>query len=259
MISAIDDLHRQIQLTYPAHRIVSLVPSITKTLIDLGLQDRLVGVTKFCDDPIEITKQIQKIGGTKNPNIEFIYSLQPDLILANKEENREEDILYLQQFFQVYISDTKTIDDALRTISHLGILTSIDTKFLIEKIIEKQSTLLDLKTFCKAKKVAYLIWKNPYMVAASDTFIHHMLETLGFQNVFQQSSRYPIVELNELLALDIDFIFLSSEPYPFKPLEIEIFKPNRALLVDGKAFSWYGSQLLESFSYFHALIQELKK
>jgi iron complex transport system substrate-binding protein len=108
-------------------------------------------------------------------------------------------------------------------------------------------------------KVVYLIWKNPYMVVANDTFIQNMLKICGFENLFIHLNRYPQVEESELKDLKTDFIFLSSEPYPFNELAVSSFLPKRAVLVDGKAFSWYGSYLLESFDYFHALIHDLNK
>ncbi len=261
MITLIDQLGYKLEFEKRPCRIVCLVPSISKTLIDLGIGERLVGITKFCNDPKQLTDGIIKIGGTKNPNIEKIISLSPDLIICNKEENRQEDILLLKsRKIHVYISEVITLEDSNRMIQDMGlILDRIEQANSLVKKIEHNFNTKMPSSKVLPYKVVYLIWKNPYMVVANDTFIQNMLKICGFDNIFIHLYRYPQVEESEMKDLKTDFIFLSSEPYPFNELEVSSFLPKRAVLVDGKAFSWYGSYLLESFDYFHALIHDLNK
>lgn len=261
MITLIDQLGYELEFEKRPRRIVCLVPSISKTLIDLGIGDRLLGITKFCNDPILITATIPKIGGTKNPNIEKIISLCPDLIICNKEENRQEDILLLKsKNIPVYISDIISLEESNQMIKDMGVIldNTLEANKLVEKIGYNFNTkMLPIRVL--PYKIVYLIWKNPYMVVANQTFIQSMLKLCGFENLFLGMERYPQISETALMELKSDFIFLSIEPYPFNETDVCDFLPNRAVLVDGKAFSWYGSYLLQSFDYFHALIHQLNK
>lgn len=242
---------RELQCEKPPSRIVSLVPSLTELLVDMGLGDRIVGVTKFCVHPQEIKKQATIIGGTKTLKNEVIIGLQPDLIIANKEENNKAQVDELCEHYTVYITDIKSTIDTLEFVSDLESIFNIATG-----IKESISQSLPEAIF-NNESVLYFIWKNPWMSIGGDTYIHHILEYLGLRNVLGDQLRYP--ELN-LSTVDrrIDYIFLSSEPFPFKEehkLELEkLFPKAKVLLVDGEAFSWYGSRILHLDHYFQSLI-----
>lgn len=251
-----DQLKRIVPVDFPPKRVISLVPSQTELLYDLGLREEVVGITKFCIHPESWFRTKTRIGGTKQLNLERIESLQPDLIIGNKEENDKEQMEYLASKFPVWLSDITTFESAMDMIRQLGELVdkSLEAEHLIQQIIHKKNAYNKPST---PQKVAYFIWRKPYMVAANDTYIHEMLQLYGATNVFEHLSRYPEIDLELLVSMDVDAVFLSSEPYPFKNKHLEEFKavcPNADIvLVDGELFSWYGSRMLKAFSYFEQL------
>ena len=257
----VDQLNREINLDKSPCRIVSLVPSQTELLVDLGLGDKLVGITKFCIHPKKTIKSITKIGGTKNFNLERIRSLNPDLIIANKEENEETKLKELMKEFPVWISDIKDLDEALNMIEQVGTITGkgeIANK-LSKTISERFNQLASISK--TKKRILYLIWKNPYMSVNKDTFIHDMINKCGWENACPDTKkRYPELSIEEIIKLKPDNILLSSEPFPFKEKHISELKeiiPNVTIsIVDGEAFSWYGSKLLASSDYFAKLLNE---
>ena len=255
----VDQLQRQVIIPSPVQRIISIVPSQTEYLYQLGLEEQVVGITKFCIHPSDWFKNKTKVGGTKKLNLELIESLRPDLIIANKEENSEQDIEWLAKRFPVWISDIANVQEAFHMIDQLGFICNRNeqAKIIKDKIEEARNDLQSLKSNRKVT-VCYLIWKDPYMSIGKDTFIHSMLEEAGFTNVFGNKTRYPITSLEEIQTLNPDYVFLSSEPYPFKASELEVFKPLKAINVDGEAFSWYGSHLIKSFNYLCNLISLVK-
>ena len=245
-------------------RIISLVPSQTELVYDLGLDKEVIGITKFCVHPPEWFRTKTRVGGTKNIHLEIIRELQPDLIIANKEENVKGQVEPLQDLAQVYVSDISNLEDALEMIQQVGKLTNRSEKAeaLVTTIRERFSVLGTSirKRFSTLEKptplaCAYLIWSNPWMVAGGDTFINDMLERAGFVNVFKDRFRYPEIDITELSACKV--VLLSSEPYPFKERhmeEIRALAPQaRILLVDGEMFSWYGSRLQYVPDYFREM------
>ncbi len=253
-----DHLGHTIELQGPPQRIVSLVPSQSELLWDLGLKDRLAGITKFCIHPREMFESIPRIGGTKTLNIDKIRALKPDLIIGNKEENERSQIEALQKEFTVWMSDIYNLEDALKTIHAIGELTSTTQK---ANTIAEEIRLSFHKLPFRDKSVLYLIWK-PYMAAGRGTFIGSMLEKIGLKNVISEAdSRYPQLSIEEIRELNPELIFLSSEPFPFKQThadELQQILPNtKIVLVDGELFSWYGSRLLESVAYFHELLKQI--
>lgn len=243
-------------------RIVSLVPSQTELLFDLGLEDKVVGITKFCCHPANQVKSISKIGGTKNFDFEKIKALKPDLIIGNKEENYQEGIETLQRDFPVWISDIVTLEDSLDMILKVGQLTHKEPEAF--RICQQLSIQFDsLQSPSRRPRVAYFIWKKPYMVAANGTFIHEMLGKAGFLNVFEGLTRYPEISEADLKQTAPELIFLSSEPYSFREKHLQEFQeicPSaHIMLVDGELFSWYGSRLLKSVAYFNELRDSLSK
>jgi ABC-type Fe3+-hydroxamate transport system substrate-binding protein len=249
----IDQLHRTISLPHPPKRIVSLVPSQTELLVDLGLRDRIVGVTKFCIHPKGLKKEKTVIGGTKNFHFDKIDALNPNLIIGNKEENYQEGIERLASKYPVWMSDIYTLEDAYRMIQEIGEIT--DSSIKASKIISQIKQGLE-KGFKFKGSAVYLIWKDPLISVGSNTFIDSMLDLAGFKNLIKQT-RYPEIDLEEIMKMNPDFLLLSSEPYPFKESHITFFQerlPNsRILIVDGELFSWYGSRLKLSGKYFLSL------
>lgn len=237
-------------------RIISLVPSQTELLYDLGLEERVIGITKFCIHPDKWFRSKTRIGGTKNVNIKKVLSLQPDLIIANKEENVKEQIKELSANVPVWVSDVKNLDDAYKMIADIGSMTNTGPR-AIELINKIKTGFHDLETHRRSTtplRCAYLIWKDPYMTAGGDTFINDMLSRCNLQNVFAHLERYPEITLSELQATQCQVLLLSSEPYPFKEkhiAELEKSLPGvKVMLVDGEMFSWYGSRLLKALHYF---------
>jgi len=238
-------------------KIISLVPSQTELLYDLGLDEEVIGITKFCVHPEKWFKTKTRIGGTKNINIEKIFSLKPDLVIANKEENVKEQIEALQKFTKVYVSDVGNLLDAKNMILQVGEL--IDKKEKATCLVEEIEKRFSRPESTNQDKIpaAYLIWQDPYMVAGGDTFIHDMMNRCGFKNIFEERLRYPEINLKELQTLNCKVLLLSSEPFPFRKKhkdELQPLLPNTTmLLVDGEMFSWYGSRLLYAPNYFTQL------
>lgn len=240
-------------------RIVSVVPSQTEYLFDIGLGEHIVGITKFCIHPAQQVKEKELVGGTKNLNIEKILSLQPDLIVANKEENEQSQIEELQKHVPVWISDIYNLKDALVMMNSLGELFNKEAESkAITTEIEDSFAQLKVSREAVNERVAYFIWRKPYMLAGTNTFISFLVENeLGFNNISAElpnGERYPNIEKEQLKELSPDRIFLSSEPYPFTDKHIqelqEICPLSKIQLVDGELFSWYGSRLLHSAAYF---------
>jgi len=259
-----DQLNRKIELNDTPKRIISLVPSQTELLFDLGLNEEVVGITKFCVHPAEWFKTKTKVGGTKNYDLEKIKALQPDLIIGNKEENEQRQIEELMHLYPVWMSDIVTLKDACDMITAVGTLVGKQQQSTLLKLqIEYQFQKISSAAHLSDKiSVAYFIWKKPYMVAGGTTFINEMLHICGFTNVFasHQSSRYPQISQEDLLAANPQLIMLSSEPYPFVEKHVQEFQricPDaKIMIVDGEFFSWYGSRLVKASGYFTKLIQQ---
>ena len=245
----------------PPQRIISLVPSQTELLFDLGLDNEVVGLTKFCTHPANKVKHKPQVGGTKTLNLNQIHQLRPDLLIANKEENTREQIEELQRHYPVHITDVNTLPDALAMIREVGYLVgkSAAADQMANQIDQSFSASLAHHTF--GSVVAYFIWRKPYMVAANNTFIHSMLEIAGFRNAFAQRTRYPEITPDDLRTAQPDLIFLSSEPYPFTEkhrADFQAICPSAGVkLVDGELFSWYGSRLLRASEYFMNLREKI--
>lgn len=253
-----DQLQQPVNIPTQAQRIVSLVPSQTELLYDLGLDHEVVGITKFCIHPAEWPKRKTIIGGTKQFDFDSIQKLKPDLIIGNKEENYQEGIEMLMRYYPVWMSDIYKLDDAHTMIEQIGVLTHKQERAgqLVQEIQEQFSTI---ETF-NGQRVLYLIWRKPWMAAGQNTFINNMLAISGFTNCLTEE-RYPELTASAIEQLNPDFIFLSSEPYPFKEkhfVELQQILPNAKLvLVDGEMFSWYGSRLLKFPAYLHSLVHHL--
>jgi ABC-type Fe3+-hydroxamate transport system substrate-binding protein len=252
-----DQIGRTILLPQIPRRIISLVPSQTELLFSLGLDETVVGITKFCIHPNAWFRSKPRIGGTKAIDAAQIDLLQPDLIIANKEENDKQQVEALAARYPVWVSDVKTLSDALAMIRSVGALTGKETR-AGELANEIDARFSILTTPSKTAMVAYLIWYRPWMAAGGDTFIHHMLARCGFDNAFGDRNRYPEIDLNSLTGIHDLTVLLSSEPYPFRQRHIHEIQKNlpnaRIMLVDGELFSWYGSRLLHAPDYFRQLL-----
>lgn len=244
---------------YPS-RIVSLVPSQTELLYDLGLDTAVAGITKFCIHPGDWFNTKPRIGGTKTINIDQVKKLQPDLIIANKEENVKEQVAALSTFCPVWTSDTSNLAQALEMIASIGTITGTAGKAaaIVNGI---RDCFLSLPASTRMLRAAYLIWQDPYMTIGGDTFIHDMLTRSGFENVFKNQQRYPVISVDDIKESDCEVLLLSSEPYPFKQQHVEALQrqlpSTKVILADGEMFSWYGSRLLQAPAYFSALIKKI--
>jgi len=269
MFECKDQSSRNVVLSrFPPKRIISLVPSQTELLYDLALNEEVVGITKFCVHPAHWFKTKERVGGTKNVNIEKVKQLKPDLILANKEENVKEQIEELEKVAPVWISDVATSEDALQMIKCIGEITnrSKEAETIITRIAMNFTKLPRrvLRTSSNVQhRTAYLIWQNPYITVGGDTFISDMLNKCGFQNVFENEKRYPEISLEQLISKNPRLILLPSEPYPFKQKHIEALQPffcnTKIILADGEMFSWYGSRMIYAADYFADLIQIIEQ
>ena len=247
-------------------RIVSLVPSQTELLFDLGLENSIVGITKFCVHPNHFLKGKTKVGGTKNPNFDKIIGLNPDIIICNKEENTKEIIEECSKICTTWTTNIITIEDNFRMIADFGQIFKAEEKssFLNNQL---SFALSDFATFIEkntVKKVAYFIWKNPFMVVGTNNYINEILRLNRFENVFEnnnfESNRYPEIDIETLENKNLDLIFLSSEPYPFKEndkIDFKKYSNSKIEIVDGEMFSWHGSRLLLALEYFKKLHKSL--
>lgn len=235
-----DQLGAVVSIARIPERIISLVPSITEYLYALGLGDRVVGITKFCIYPEEWFKNKPRIGGTKTPDVAKIKALAPDLIIGNKEENREEDIEHLKEMAPVWMSDVNSIEDMyamLRTIAEM-----VGKATESEAWIEKWKRYFDQnRNRGLGKRALYFIWKDPEMVVGKDTYIDAYMESIGYVNAVMDV-RYPI--LMSVGDCNPEVVLLSTEPFPFKEEDFEyfqkIFPDAEIVLVSGEEFSWYG-------------------
>ena len=266
MLKVTDQAGYQVAIPSQPKRIISLVPSQTELLFDMGLEKEIVGVTKFCVHPKELIKSKPNIGGTKNINTKKIKSLCPDLIIANKEENNKADIEKLTEIAPVWISNIVTMNDVYNMISVLGKITgkAKEAISISSKIKNSLELLNKITSNHQPLKVAYCIWENPMMVAGKDTFINHILSLCKFKNSFNyRKERYPIITLGELNTAKPDIILLSSEPYPYKmkhqTLYNQLAPDAQVILVDGQMFSWYGSRVAEFPYYFKKILALLKQ
>ncbi|WP_373059864.1 ABC transporter substrate-binding protein [Zunongwangia sp. H14] len=250
-----DQLHRKIEIPETPKRIVSLVPSQTELLVDLGLKSALVGITKFCVHPKTLRKEKKVVGGTKTIHLEKIKALKPDLILCNKEENTEEMVANLEKIAPVHVSDIVTLEDAFELMRQYGNLfgKNLEAEKLIAEIEKKKEVLVKKLQGRQAERTAYFIWKKPLILAGTNTFINTLLKLNKLDNIVE--GRYPEINLEKLEELQPEVILLSSEPFPFKEKHKQIFDSLKAevILVDGEYFSWYGSRLVKAMDYFAGL------
>jgi len=248
-----DQLDRTIELKETPKRIISLVPSQTELLVDLGLEKSIVGITHFCVHPTYLKQVKRSVGGTKKVNLRKVKELEPNIILCNKEENTKEMVEELQKIAPVHVSDIATLNDSYDLIKQYGKIFGCAplANTLVSSVEKKERALKEIVANSPIRRVAYFIWNNPLMVAGNGTFINEMLKLNKFENVYS-AERYPKTDLEELKEYNVEICLLSSEPFPFKNEHLskfEDFAPE-VKIVDGEYFSWYGSRLIEAMEYF---------
>lgn len=260
MKTVYDHLGRKISFSYPPQRIISFVPTITSTMFHIGLENEVVGRTRFCIYPKGLVESAENVGGTKDMKMDRIHELNPDLIMMEKEENTKEMVQQLEQHYPVYVFEVQHIDGALQMITDLGKITGreLEANELRHEIALAYS---HLPKMTPRKKVAYVIWQDPFMVAGKNTYINSLLEKLGFINPFvHYDGRYPIVTEDDLIKENLDYILLASEPYPFKEKNLATLQaivPNASVqLIDGEMF-WYGNMMLDAREYFEKYFEKI--
>lgn len=248
-------------------RIISLVPSLSEYLWALGLEKEVVGITKFCVHPKTWWQHKTRVGGTKKVNFKTIDTLHPTLIIANKEENTKEDIEQLQLKYDVLVTDINSLDDAFRFLLEIGKKVDREEKSLT-LVGQIQQNFQCSSQIGHGASFLYFIWKDPYYVVGPQTYIHALLTHFGLVNCCEME-RYPeldqVLEIKPSLAASSDYapdyIFLSSEPFPFESKHLEevqvLFPRSKIVLIDGEICSWYGSRMLTAPTYFTAILKEI--
>ncbi|HUF18527.1 MAG TPA: helical backbone metal receptor [Thermoanaerobaculia bacterium] len=233
-------------------RIISLVPSITETLFDLGVGDALVGVTDFCIFPAEMPDGIARVGGTKNPAVERIRSLKPDLVHVNLEENLEKHAAEIRGFSRLFASEPKTVEDVVKLITDLGQLH--DCRAAAARWSD--AALVEASRVARGEPFSFAcpIWKDPWMWCGGDTYVSSLVETAGGRNVLAGHRRYPGLTLSAVLDLAPGIIFLPDEPYAFSEREreeIESAAPATRVIgpFPGHLFTWHGTRTIAGLRY----------
>lgn len=243
-------------------RVVSLVPSLTRTVFDLGRGDWVVGVTRYCEEPAEAVRGLPKVGGTKNPKRDVIAELKPDLVLVNSEENRAEDIAWLRERFAVHESIPRTVKESADMVRSLGHeLSCEEAADTLADEIDAEVRTLPAKP---GLKVFYAIWKRPWMSINRDTYIHDFLVAAGAVNVCaDREDRYPTLADDELAEL-AELVLLPTEPYAFAEehraelLDAGTFGSATLVLVDGRDYCWHGSRTAAGLRRARELLQEFR-
>lgn len=247
-----DHLGRIVPLDEPPKRIISLVPAITETMYHIGLEKEIVGRTRFCKFPEDKVKSAINIGGTKDIKLDRIHELKPDLIIAEKEENTKEIVETLEQHYPVFVFEVQHFNDVFRMLNDLGRLTGREEN---AATLSKQiKVAFKNLPHASGKRVAYVIWKKPYMVVGKNTYINSLIEEMGFINPFTETEgRYPVVTDLDFKQAELEEVFLATEPYPFRESHLDEFRgmlPDvKIRIVDGEMF-WYGAKMVEAATYF---------
>lgn len=275
----------------PPQRVVSLVPSVTESLFDLGLGDRLVGVTDYCIYPAEGVARLPKIGGTKNPDVQQIIALAPDLVFANVEENREANVTVLREAgIPVWVTFPRTVSEALNLL--WNIMHTFDEPVMVPRVRLIEQTMDWVSGVSKARednptRVFVPVWLDPLMTFNADTYAHDLLWVCGGLNVFAdrqrlyplkadlgeaepypeaqvegRDTRYPRITLEEVEEAQPDVILLPTEPFPFTDEHVPIFagldvpaaRNGRIHVVDGSLVTWHGTRLAHALNTLPALL-----
>lgn len=249
-----------------ARRIVSLVPSTTELLCALGLADALVGVTVYCVEPRAVVRTKTRVGGEKDPDLATIRALAPDLVIANIEENRREDVDALRAAgIAVFVTYPRSVAESLAMIRELGTVTGAVTaaRTLLDELEPLHAAVRARLAGRRPMPCFYPIWREPWMTIGHDTYIHDLLATCAGANVFADCTRYPTIVLDEVAARAPEVVLLPDEPFRFRRAHLRDFdaypampavRDRRILLVDGKRFSWHGPRLAEALRTVPAML-----
>lgn len=237
-------------------RIVSLVPSLTELLSWFGSGELLVGRTKFCTEPAAVAQRVPAVGGTKNPDIASITALMPDLVIANKEENRREDIDSMRALgLNVMVTDPNTVQEALEMIRRLGV--TLGTTARADELCGDIETALAGIPDASPVPVYVGVWHNPMMGLGSESYGHSLIELCGGRNVLGHERRYPETNMDAVAALHPALILLPDEPFPFDAGHVKAYSSIApARVVDGKLLWWYGSRMPEAIRQLSAIFRE---
>jgi iron complex transport system substrate-binding protein len=229
----------------PPRRVVSLVPSLTETLFDLGAGEAVVGITDFCIFPPDLT--LPRLGGTKNPRIAEIRALGPDLVYMNSEENVRRHAEAIEAFAPVHLSEPKSVDDVASLIAQLG-----EIHRRSERAAELIASLHDIRGSMPRREFSFAcaIWKSPWMWCGGDTYVSNLVSDAGGRNVLADVARYPALALDEVLAMRPDVVFLPDEPYPFTPEDATSIEGVRVIgPFPGHLFTWHGTRTIEGLRF----------
>jgi len=262
MIRRIDDLGREVELAYPAARIVSLVPSITESLFALGAGSQVVGITDYCMHPAEGVSAKTRVGGTKNIAVDSIISLHPDLVIANVEENTKDQVEQLEQAgLKTFVTFPRTVDGALKMIAAVAALAGSESQgLLMVQSIDEARAAARAPMRAVPVRVLCPIWKDPYMTINGDTFVDSVIRASGGRNVYEERpERYPIFSLEDAAARGPEVVLLPTEPYHFIEADKANFKGlgiARIHIVEGELLSWYGPRLSRALATVAALLRQ---
>lgn len=230
-------------------KIVSLVPSITETLFELGVGDSIVGITRYCILPREAVRGKTRVGGTKNPDLDQIVNLKPDVVIVNMEENRKEDAEYLQQQgLHLMITYPESLEASIETVEQLGKAFGAEQK--AQAMTTEMRSLMSSTAVRQTRRTLVLIWKNPTMTVSGKTYVDAICRHFGFASLFAHSAElYPSITDEDILRADPEVVLFPDEPYPFRPRDVEEFrthftslravKANRLLLLNGIYLTWH--------------------
>lgn len=247
-------------------RIVCLVPSLTEALFAFGVGERVVGRTRYCTQPPRAVGRVAKVGGTKKVDVGRVLSLEPDLVVAVKEENAREDVEELMTSgVPVFLGAPETVEDAVGMLGELAEAVGApkDRSEAVLGPIERVCARLREAEPENTRRVFAPIWKRPYMSVGSDTYVHDVLELCGGENICGGETRYPTVTLEEIETAKPEVVLLPDEPYPFSAEDLPEFyaldapaaREDRIHLIDGKMLTWYGPRMASSLMQLSALLR----
>lgn len=249
-------------------RIVSLCPSLTELVFDLGRGDDLVGITTYCVHPADRVGAVEKVRGTKDPDCARIAELRPDLVLMNEEENRLEDLEALQAAgLPCHTSFPRDVDGTAAMVRSIAAALdrSLEGERIARDIEDRRDRVRQESEGLEPVRWAYLIWRKPWMTVNGDTFVDALLELAGGVNVFaDHAERYPAIEASDLAAANPDVVLLATEPFPFEAkhadelAEATGLARERFRVADGEYLSWHGSRTPDGIDYAAGLMRAVR-
>jgi ABC-type Fe3+-hydroxamate transport system substrate-binding protein len=247
-----DSLGRTFDFPSPPRRVVSLVPSLTESLFDLGAGGDVAGITDYCIFPPDLA--LPRLGGTKNPRIEAIRALQPDLVYMNLEENLQRHAEQIEAFAPVFVTEPKRVEDVAVLLETLGVIHGrTDRAAELANALRHEVATMPRSPFT----FAVPIWKKPWMWCGGDTYVSQLVESAGGTNVLAASRRYPTLDLAALLALRPDVVFLPDEPYLFTESDAAELQGVARIVgpFPGHLFTWHGTRTLLGLRFLREMVK----